>query len=244
MLAKDIYKQILIVDRDQEIVGPLSQKLSESGFAVQSVMEGTAALSAVVARPPHLVILDWNMPGFAGLAVLQNLRKIKSAHAVRLIILSALSTEQDVITALDLGADDYIVKPFSLREVVARVSGLLRTHPSIRHGTVFSCDDLIVDTGSNRVTARGKLVNLSGVEFRMLQFLMTHLGKTFSRSQLMHQVWGGVDEVDARTIDVNVQRLRKVLGGCGYEDYLQTVRGFGYRFSPPSKLTDQAEPFL
>jgi two-component system phosphate regulon response regulator PhoB len=236
MLATETNKQILIVDRDVAAVEPLRQRLGESGFVVRAITDGAAALSAVEERPPHLVIIDWNMPGLAALEVIQGVRRARTPQAVRLIILSALSGEQDVVTGLNLGADDYIAKPFSLREVVARVSVLLRTHPHDVQHQALSCDDLVLDASTNRVTAHGRLLNLRGVEYRLLEFLMSHRGRTFNRTQLLAQVWGGDSEVDERTVDVNVQRLRKILTEPGYEAYIQTVRGFGYRFAAPATV--------
>jgi two-component system phosphate regulon response regulator PhoB len=233
MLATETNKQILIVDRDVATVEPLRQKLGEAGFTVRAITDGSAAVTAVAERPPHLLIIDWNVPGFAALEVIQRLRNARAPQTVRLIILSDLSGEEHVVTGLNLGADDYITKPFSLREVVARVCVLLRSHVRDSDHMALCCDDLVLDAATNRVTVRGKLVNLRGVEYRLLEFLMAHTGRTFNRTQLLSQVWGGDTEVDERTVDVNVQRLRKILSERGYESYIQTVRGFGYRFAPP-----------
>jgi two-component system, OmpR family, phosphate regulon response regulator PhoB len=234
MLATESNKQILIIDRDVAAVEPLRQRLGEVGFIVRAITDGTAAISAVAERPPHLVIIDWNMPGLAALEVIQGVRRARTPQAIRLIILSALSGEQDVVTGLNLGADDYIAKPFSLREVVARVSVLLRSHPHEAQRPALCCDELVLDSSANRVTAQGRLLNLRGVEYRLLEFLMSHRGRTFNRTQLLAQVWGDDSDVDERTVDVNVQRLRKILAEPGYEAYIQTVRGFGYRFASPS----------
>jgi two-component system phosphate regulon response regulator PhoB len=237
MLATDTNKQILIVDRDVAAIEPLRQKLSEAGFVVRAITDGAAAVAALAERPPHLVIVDWNMPGFAGLELIQGVRRVRAPNTMRLIILSALSAEQDVVTGLNLGADDYIAKPFSLREVVARVLGLLRARRGEPQRCALACEGLILDAETNRVTARGRLLNLRGVEYRLLEFLMTHQGRTFNRNQLLAQVWGDDSEVDERTVDVNVQRLRKILTEPGYEAYIQTVRGFGYRFAPPASAS-------
>jgi len=201
---------------------------------VRAITDGGAAVTAVAERPPHLLIIDWNVPGFAALDVIQRLRNARAPQTVRLIILSELSGEEHVVAGLNLGADDYITKPFSLREVVARVGVLLRSHSHEAEHLALCCDDLVLDAATNRVTIRGKLVNLRGVEYRLLEFLMAHNGRTFNRTQLLSQVWGGDTEVDERTVDVNVQRLRKILSERGYEAYIQTVRGFGYRFAPPA----------
>lgn len=235
MFATKTNKQILIVDRDVAAVEPLRQRLGEVGFVVRAITEGAAAMAAVAERPPHLVIIDWNMPGLAALEVIQGVRNARAprAVAIRLIILSALSGEQDVVTGLNLGADDYIAKPFSLREVVARVCTVLRSHQFEEQRSALAFDNLVLDGATNRVTAQGRPLSLRGVEYRLLEFLMAHPGRTFNRTQLLAQVWGGDSEVDERTVDVNVQRLRKILAKPGYEAYIQTVRGFGYRFAPP-----------
>jgi len=236
MFVTKTNKQILIVDRDVAAVEPLRQRLGEVGFVVRAITEGAAAMAAVAERPPHLVIIDWNMPGLAALEVIQGVRntRVPRAVAIRLIILSTLAGEQDVVTGLNLGADDYIAKPFSLREVVARVCTVLRSHKFEEQRPALACDNLVLDGATNRVTAQGRPLCLRGVEYRLLEFLMSHPGRTFNRSQLLAQVWGGDSEVDERTVDVNVQRLRKILAKPGYEAYIQTVRGFGYRFAPPA----------
>src|ERR1700744_950391 len=234
MPALDTNKQILIVDRDVAAVEPLRQKLSDSGFVVRAITDGAAAVAAVAERPPHLVIVDWNMPGQAALELIQGVRR--SRTPLRLIILSALCAEQDVVTGLNLGADDYIAKPFSLREVGARVSAVLRSHPLEQQQPALNCDELVLEAATNRVTARGKPLNLRGVEYRLLEFLMSHSGRTFNRTQLLAQVWGDDSDVDERTVDVNVQRLRKILSEPGYGAYIQTVRGFGSRFARPGGM--------
>jgi two-component system phosphate regulon response regulator PhoB len=241
MLSSESNKQILIVDRDVASVEPLRQRLGEAGFVVRAITDGYAAIAAVAERPPHLVIIDWNMPGLTALDVIQGVRRARVTQAVRLIILSALSSEQDVVTGLNLGADDYIAKPFSVREVVARVCSVMRSHPYEGQRSALSCGDLVLDGSTNRVTARGRPLNLRGAEYRLLEFLMSHPGRTFNRTQLLAQVWGEDSEIDERTVDVNVQRLRKTLAEAGYEAYIQTVRGFGYQFAAPAPAPARAE---
>jgi two-component system, OmpR family, phosphate regulon response regulator PhoB len=240
MLGTETNKQILIVDRDVAAVEPLRQKLSDAGFIVRLITDGSAAAVAVAERPPHLIIIDWNMPGFTALDLIQGIRTARSPQAVRLIILSALSGEQNIVAGLNFGADDYIAKPFSLREAVARVCAVLRSRSGDSHAETLSCDSLVLDSSTNRVTAGGRRVDLRGIEYRLLEFLMANLGRTFNRTQLLTQVWGGDTEVDERTVDVNVQRLRKILSACGYEAYVQTIRGFGYRFAAPSLMRDES----
>jgi two-component system, OmpR family, phosphate regulon response regulator PhoB len=236
MLATETNKEILIVDRDVAAVEPLRQRLSDAGFVVRAIADGAAAAMAVAERPPHLVIIDWNILGFAALDLIQGIRAARAPQAVRLIILSALAGEQDVVAGLNFGADDYIAKPFSLREVVARVCAVLRSRHRDAQSATLSCDALVLDAFTNRVTAHGQLINLRGIEYRLLEFLMSNVGRTFNRTQLLTQVWGDDTEVDERTVDVNVRRLRKILSESGYEAYVQTVRGFGYRFAAPTLI--------
>jgi len=139
------------------------------------------------------------------------------------------------VSGLDLGADDYVAKPYALRVVVARVEAVLRSrrHEARRHELAGGY--LLLDSSANRVTANGRLVNLRGVEYRLLEFLMSHPGRTFNRTELLTRIRGADSEVDERTVDVNVQRLRKLLNDSGCESYLQTIRGFGYRFFVPNQ---------
>jgi len=149
MLAHETNKQILIVDRDVAAVEPLRQRLLDAGFFVRVITDGAAAVTAVAERPPHLVIIDWNMPGFVGLELINGVRRARAPQAVRLIILSALSGEEDVVTGLSLGADDYIAKPFSLREVLARVCAVLRVRAHEVQNDAVSCDELVLDAATN-----------------------------------------------------------------------------------------------
>jgi two-component system, OmpR family, phosphate regulon response regulator PhoB len=233
MQATENHEQILIVDRDVAVVEALRRKLDETGFTVRAVTDGAAAAAALAGRPPLLLIIDWNVPGFAALALIQDLRRTNGRRATRLIILSELSGEEHVVMGLNLGADDYITKPFSVREVVARVRVLLRPQSKATE-SALCCGDFELDAAANRLTVKGELMALRGVEYRLLEFLMSHSGRTFNRTQLLNRVWGGGTEVDERTVDVNIQRLRKILSERGCEAYIQTVRGFGYRFTPPA----------
>src|SRR6266403_2272185 len=218
MHATEGQRQILIVDRDLAAVESLRLELSGVGFAVRAITDCSAAAVAIIERPPHLVIVDWDMPGFTALDLIDGIRAARAPQSVRLIILSALAGEHNVVAGLNFGADDYITKPFSLREVVARVCSVLRSRPSAPHSTTISCES----------------INVRGMEYRLLEFLMSNLGRTFNRNQLLTQVWGDDSAVDQRTVDVNMQRLRKALSEAGYEAYIQTIRGFGYRFAAPA----------
>ena len=234
MHAIEGQRQILIVDRDLAAVESLRQELSGVGFAVRAITDCSTAAAAIVEHPPHLVIVDWNMPGFTALDLIEGIRAARAPQSVRLIILSALTGEHNVVAGLNFGADDYIAKPFSRREVVARVCSVLRSRPRAPQSTTISCDALVLDSSTTRVTIRGQSINVRGMEYRLLEFLMSNLGRTFNRNQLLTQVWGDDSEVDERTVDVNMQRLRRALSEAGYEAYIQTIRGFGYRFAAPA----------
>ncbi len=230
MSATENQKQILIVDRDLATVEPLRHQLMAAGFTVLAITDGPSALVAVEERPPRLLIVDWNIPGLAVLDLIERVRRIRLVQPLRLIILSILSDEHDVVSGLNLGADDYIAKPFSVREAVARIQAVLRPRSRDDDHGALSFDRLTLNTSSNRVLARGTVLNVRGTEYRLLEFLMSHPGKTFNRAQLLARVWATDAEIDERTVDVNVQRLRKILAKPGCEGCIETVRGFGYRF--------------
>jgi two-component system phosphate regulon response regulator PhoB len=230
MLAAERQKHILIVDRDIATVEPLREQLRHAGFIVLAIADGAAAAVAIAQRPPQLIIVDWNMPGLAALEFIDRVRTARRLQPIRLIILSDLTAEHDVVSGLNMGADDYIAKPFSVREAVARISAVLRTRAHDDNHGALSFERLTLNTATNRVTAQGVTLNVRGAEYRLLEFLMSHPGRTFNRTQLLAQVWASDNDIDERTVDVNVQRLRKILAQPGYEACIQTVRGFGYRF--------------
>jgi two-component system phosphate regulon response regulator PhoB len=229
MVVAESHKQILIVDRDVVTIESLREQLKQAGFMVLAITDGAAAAGVIAERPPHLIIVDWNMPGLAALQLIEQVQAARRLQPMRLIILSDLAGEHDVVSGLNMGADDYIAKPFSVREAVARIRAVLRTRPAASNAAL-SFERLMLNTVTNRVTARGVPLNVRGAEYRLLEFLMSHPGRTFNRTQLLAQVWAGHQDIDERTVDVNVQRLRKILAKPGYEACIQTVRGFGYRF--------------
>lgn len=230
MLAAERQKHILIVDRDVATVEPLREQLRHSGLVVLTITDGAAAADAIAQRPPQLIMVDWNMPGLAALEFIDRVRAARRLHPMRLIILSDLAAEHDVVSGLNMGADDYITKPFSVREAVARINAVLRTRAHDGNHAALSFERLTLNPATNRVTAEGLPLNVRGAEYRLLEFLMSHPGRTFNRTQLLAQVWAGDSDIDERTVDVNVQRLRKILAQPGMEACIQTVRGFGYRF--------------
>ena len=232
MCADPPRKHVLIVDPDAVAVEPLRARLCDDGFTVSTASDCAAAAIATAESPPQLIIVDWNSCGYAAPDLIQRVRRLRATAAVRLIILSALAGEAEVVAGLELGADDYIVTPFSPREAAARVAAVLRARrPELRY------KDLVLDAGTVRMAADGRPLRLRGAEYRLLKFLMSHPGRAFRRAQLLAQVWGDAAEIDEHTVDVNVHRLRKLLAGPGYAACIQTVRGFGYRFGAPPGLS-------
>ena len=232
MPATQTQKQILVVDRDEAGAEETRRALCASDFAARVITDGEAASAAIVSRPPQLVMFDWDMPDFDSTQFFDVIHRARVTRPIRLIILSEISAEQAVVTALESGADDYVLKPFSLREIVARVSALLRTARDKPGSRELVGGHLVLNSVTHRITAHGRLINLRRVEYCLLEFLMSHPERAFSRNQLLFRVWGADSPVNERIVDVNVQRLRKVLSDSGCEAYLQTVRGIGYRFHP------------
>ena len=212
--------------------------LADAGFVVRVITDRAAALCAIAERPPHLVIVDWDLPRAGGPEFIHAMRAAapgmcSHARGVGLIILSALSAENAVVDGLNLGADDYVVKPYSSREVVARAQAVLRLRRRNVRRESLTCGDLVLDTATTSATAFSHPLELSPVEYRLLEFLMKNPGRAFNRAQLLAEVWGVESAIDERTVDVNVQRLRKLLTQPGCDTYIQTVRGFGYRLDAP-----------
>ena len=241
MLANETIKQILIVDRDVAAVEPLRHKLTDAGFAVRAIAEGTAAVKAVAERPPHLVIIDWNMPGFAALEVIQGIRKARQPQGVKLIILSALAEEQDVVTGLNLGADDYIAKPFEPRELVARIKAVLRRRSAPSGG---SGGDGSVEFAGWRfdrlkrqlLSPQQVVVPLSSAEYRLLSAFVERPRRVLTRDQLLDATRGQGVVVADRAIDLAVSRLRQKLSAAqDGEQLICTIRGEGYIFDAEVK---------
>jgi len=221
---------ILIVDDEPDIRETLRFALEENGFQVLEAGHADEARK-LIADKPDLVLLDWMLPGRSGLELAAQLKQNPKTRTMPIIMISARGQEQDRVKGLDTGADDYITKPFSPREMVARVNAVLRRSKPEPHADEIEIGGLRVDNISHRVTADGKAVDIAPTEYRLLHFFMTHADRAFSRAQLLDQVWGNHVYVEERTVDVHVRRLRKALENSGHENLLQTVRGVGYRFS-------------
>jgi two-component system phosphate regulon response regulator PhoB len=224
--------RILIIEQDSEMREPLQAKLAQAGFSVITLKLGEDAATVIDRDQPHLVMLDWDLPGVVALDLLRHIRRDKGSKAPRLIALSMLSGEQQVVAGLELGLDDYVAKPFSAREVVSRVRALLRPFTTDRDDDgylEFHC--LRMDASEGRVTVRDRTVSLRAMEFRLLEFLMRHPERAFQRERLLQLVWGHDSRAEMRAVDVTVQRIRRALLPHACDAYLQTIRAVGYRLS-------------
>lgn len=222
---------VLVVDDEPDIREVIRFALEGAGFKVLEAGHADEARKLLVSRNPDLVLLDWMLPGRSGLELAQQLKQSASTRSVPIIMVSAKGEEEDRIKGLDTGADDYIAKPFSPREMVARVNAVLRRTKPDELADEIEIGGLHIDNISHRVSANGKQIDIAPTEYRLLHFFMTHADRAFSRSQLLDQVWGDQVYVEERTVDVHVRRLRKALEVSKHDALLQTVRGVGYRFS-------------
>jgi len=224
-------KQILIVEDERPIREMIAFGLRRAGFDVREAEDCGEARARIADRRPDLMLVDWMLPDMSGLELTRQLKRDKETQELPIILLTARAEENDKITGLDGGADDYVTKPFSPRELLARINAVLRR--ALPGGTeeVIAFEGLGLDQASHRVTADDRTVALGPTEYRLLAFFMTHPERVYTRGQLLDRVWGGNVYVEERTVDVHIRRLRKALGDFGYDRFIQTVRGSGYRFS-------------
>lgn len=222
---------ILVVEDDPSIRELLSINLETSGHRVIEAGSAEEAEKLVTVSLPDLILLDWMLPGKSGPQFAARLRELERTKDVPIIMLTARTDEQDRVTGLEVGADDYMVKPFSPRELIARIKAVLRRRkPQLTEDKVH-VDGLVLDPVTHRVYANDQSVIIGPTEFRLLHFFMTHPERVHSRSQLLDKVWGDHVFVEERTVDVHIRRLRSLLEASGHDSLIQTVRGSGYRFS-------------
>lgn len=219
---------VLVVDDEPAQRALLSYNLKASGFRVATAGDGEEALLAVAEEAPDVILLDWMLPRLSGLEVCRRIKSRPEGREAAIIMVSARSEESDRVRGLDTGADDYIVKPYSVAELVARVRANLRRLRPGATGQVLESGDIRLDTESYRVTRNGQSIHLGPTEFRLLAALMERAGKVWTREALLDRVWGRDIYIDTRTVDVHVGRLRKALCTHGGEDPIRTVRGAGY----------------
>lgn len=222
---------ILIVEDESAIREMVTMALERADFAVKQAASAAEAEQRLADGLPDLIVLDWMMPGVSGIELARRLRRDDYTRQVPIIMLTARGEEDDRVRGLDAGADDYLTKPFSPRELIARIRAVLRrTVPSGEEG-VLESGSLRLDLASHRVTAGGEMVDMGPTEFKLLHFFMSHPERVYSRGQLLDMVWGRGAYVEERTVDVHIRRLRKALEASHLDGYVQTVRGTGYRFS-------------
>jgi two-component system phosphate regulon response regulator PhoB len=219
---------VLVVEDEDALATLLDYNLMKEGFRVERAADGEEALLRVAEEPPDLVVLDWMLPKVSGVEVCRQLRAGMETRRTPVLMLTARGEEADKVRGLDTGADDYVVKPFSMSELVARIRALLRrTRPELLEERLEYAD-LVLDRARHRVTRAGKDVHLGPTEYRLLDFLMQRPGRVFSRERLLDAVWGANTYVEVRTVDVHVGRLRKALRQTGAPDLIRTVRSAGY----------------
>ena len=226
--------RILMVDDEKDIVDLVAYNLEKEGYETLKALDGEKALQLVRTKTPDLVVLDLMLPGIQGLEVCKRIRKDPETASIPIIMLTAKGAEIDKIVGLEVGADDYITKPFSVKELLARIKAVLRRSEARRaavQAEVFEFKGLHIDFKSYEVTVDGKRVDLSPTEFRLLKFLSRNPGRVYSREQILDRVWGDEAFVEPRTVDVHIRRLRaRIEHDESSPDYIVTVRGAGYKF--------------
>lgn len=223
--------RILIVEDESGIRQLIQDALVANGFEVTPARNAQVARAAIAERTPDIAIVDWMMPQTTGIELIRELRREPATQSLPIIMLTARATEDDTIQGLDAGADDYLTKPFSTRELVSRVNAMLRRLQGHNSEKVWSHGDLTLDPAAQRVTVNNETVDLGQTEYRLLHFMISHPNRVYSRAQLLDSVWGVNHFVEERTVDVHILRLRKALRAHGVEDLIDTVRGAGYRHS-------------
>jgi two-component system phosphate regulon response regulator PhoB len=230
----------MIVEDEASLMTMLRYNLEKEGFRVTEASDGEEALTTADETPPDAILLDWMLPRMSGIEVCRQLRRRPQTRGVPIIMLTARGDEVDKVRGLTVGADDYITKPFSMPELLARVRALLRrAKPSQSKGTLAFAD-VTMDLDTHRVSRDGKNIHLGPTEFRLLQFFMERPGTVFSREQLLNGVWGPDIYVEPRTVDVHIRRLRKALNDGGVADIIRTVRAAGYSIDLPDSSVKAA----
>ena len=230
---------ILVVEDEPAIQELISVNLSFAGHKVLRAFDAEQAQTLIRAELPDLILLDWMLPGASGITLAKKLRSDERTRQVPVIMLTAKGAEHDKIEGLEAGADDYITKPFSPKELMARIKAVLRRRAPQLTDDVIQIGTLKLDPATHRVTGNALALTVGPTEFRLLHFFMTHTERVFSRAQLLDQVWGEHVFVEERTVDVHIRRLRKALEPSGHENHIETVRGAGYRFTiRPAQVAD------
>lgn len=224
-------KTILIVDDETPIRDMLRVALEVAEYSCLEAADAQSAHSLIVDKKPDLILLDWMLPGTSGIELARRLKRDELTAAIPIIMLTAKGEEDNKVQGLEVGADDYITKPFSPRELVARLKAVLRRTDSLSPNEPIQVEGLRLDPSSHRVTINDIPIQVGPTEYRLLEFFLTHQERVYSRNQLLDHVWGGNVYIEERTVDVHIRRLRKALSLEDHDRLIQTVRGAGYRFS-------------
>lgn len=222
---------ILLVEDEAAILEMLRIAIEKAGFSTVEAMDVRQARTLLFEHSPDLILLDWMLPGTSGIDFARQLKKDPRYEKIPLILLTARGEEADKVKGLEVGADDYVTKPFSLRELIARIKAVLRRTASTQDHEQLSINGLTLDPAEHRVKVGEAEIPIGPTEFRLLHFFMCHPERVYSRMQVLDQVWGNNVYIEERTVDVHIRRLRKALALHGYDHLVQTVRGVGYRFS-------------
>jgi two-component system phosphate regulon response regulator PhoB len=232
--------RVLIVEDEEPLTLLLRYNLEAEGYEVESVARGDEAEIRLREQVPDLVILDWMLPGFSGIELCRRIRACSATERLPVIMLTARGEEGDRIRGLSTGADDYVTKPFSVPELLARVQALLRRAKPGHVARLLTSGDVELDRDAHRVRRSGRELHLGPTEFKLLEFLIQSPGRVFTRNQLLDGVWGHDVYIDERTVDVHIGRLRKALNDCGEPDPIRTVRGAGYSFDETFARADES----
>ena len=229
--SRAVGKHILLVEDEAAIREMVELALSRAGFEMRAVADASQAERAIEQERPDLILLDWMLPGVSGLDFVRKLRRGDSTRDIPVVMLTARGEEGDRLSGFEAGADDYVVKPFSVKELMARIRAVLKRTTPAGDDDPIEIGGLRLDPASHRVTARGGIIRIGPTEFRMLHFFMGHPERVFTRGQLLDRIWGSNVYIEERTVDVHIRRLRKALSEHGFDRFVQTVHGTGYRFS-------------
>ncbi len=225
--------KILVVEDEQAVREMIVFVLGQSGYETLQAEDAAKARKLLLGNPPDLILMDWMLPGTSGVELTRELKQDPVTREIPVIMLTARGEEDDKVRGLEGGAEDYITKPFSPRELAARIKVILRRIAPHASEEAVKAGDLMLDPSSHRVTVGDREVTLGPTEFRLLHFFLTHQGKVYSRARLLDKVWGTNVYIEERTVDVHIRRLRKALEPYSVEGMIQTVRGSGYRFAEP-----------
>ena len=222
---------VLVIEDEASLTTLLRYNLESRGFRVAAIGNGADAMGAISAEKPDLVLLDWMLPGVSGIEICRRIRREPETRDLPVILLTARGEESDRIRGLDCGADDYVVKPFGVSELIARIGAVLRRAAPPSGAASLAVGDIVMDLASHRVSRNGRPIHLGPTAYRLLRHFMEHPGRVLSRDHLLEAVWGRAVHIERRTVDVHVRRLRRALNGDGEDDAIRTVRAAGYAFA-------------